>query len=83
MFGLLVAGPLYGGTTSAKIAAVTIGVFGLMYHGLLATLLLGAIAPIDIESSFLGARWIVVDRRGGNDYHFPARDDCPASGNRR
>ena len=54
VFGLLVAGPLYGGTTSAKIAAVTIGVFGLMYHGLLASLLLGAIAPIDIESPFLG-----------------------------
>ena len=54
VFSLLVAGPLYGGTTSAKIAAVTIGVFGLMYHGLLASLLLGAIAPIDIESPFLG-----------------------------
>ena len=60
VFGLLVAGPLYGGTTSAKIAAVTIGVFGLMYHGLLATLLLGAIAPIDIESSFLGVAGLLL-----------------------
>ena len=60
VFGLLVAGPLYGVTTSAKIAAVTIGVFGLMYHGLLATLLLGAIAPIDIESSFLGVAGLLL-----------------------
>ena len=54
-----------------------------MYHGLLATLLLGAIAPIDIESSFLGARWIVVDRRGGNDIQFQARHGCRAPGNQQ
>ena len=62
VFGLLVAGPLYGGTTSAKIAAVTIGVFGLMYHGLLATLLLGAIAPIDIESCLLYTSTLPTNR---------------------
>jgi len=55
VFGLLVAGPLYGERTSAKIAAVTIGMFGAMYHGLLVSLLLGAIAPPDIASSFLVA----------------------------
>jgi predicted lipid-binding transport protein (Tim44 family) len=31
-----------------------------MYHGLLATLLLGAIAPIDIESSFLGVAGLLL-----------------------
>lgn len=60
VFGLLVAGPLYGGNMSAKIAAVTIGLFGLVYHGLLATLLLGAITPPDIESSFLGASGLLL-----------------------
>ena len=65
VFGLLVAGPLYtekkgGEHMSAKIAAVTIGVFGLLYHGLLATLLLGAIAPPDIESWFLGASSLLL-----------------------
>jgi len=60
VFGLLVAGPLYGENMIAKIAAVTIGLFGLVYHGLLATLLLGAIAPPDIESSFLGASGLLL-----------------------
>ena len=53
VFSLLVAGPLYGDKTSAKIAAITLGMFGIIYHGLLASLLLGSIAPPDIESSFL------------------------------
>ena len=60
VFGLLVAGPLYGENASAKIAAVTIGLFGLVYHGLLAALLLGAITPPDIESSFLGASGLLL-----------------------
>jgi len=60
VFGLLVAGPLYGEDMSSKIAAVTVGVFSLMYNGLLATLLLGAIAPIDIESSFLGVAGLLL-----------------------
>jgi hypothetical protein len=42
---------------SAKITAVTVGVFGFVYHGLLAALLaallFGTIAPTDIESWFL------------------------------
>ena len=53
MFSLLVAGPLYGDKTSAKIAAITLGIFGIIYHGLLASLLLGNIASPDIESFFL------------------------------
>jgi hypothetical protein len=60
VFGLLVAGPLYGENASAKIAAVTIALFGLVYHGLLAALLLGAITPPDIESSFLGAAGLLL-----------------------
>jgi hypothetical protein len=40
VFGLLVAGALYGENMSAKITAVTVGVFGFVYHGLLAALLL-------------------------------------------
>ena len=53
VFSLLVAGPLYGDKTSAKIAAITLGIFGVIYHGLLANLLLGSIASPDIESFFL------------------------------
>lgn len=60
VFSLLVAGPLYGDKTSAKIAAITLGIFGIIYHGLLASLLLGSIAPPDIESSFLVAASLLL-----------------------
>ena len=60
VFSLLVAGPLYGDKTSAKIAAITLGIFGVIYHGLLASLLLGSIAPPDIESSFLAAAGLLL-----------------------
>lgn len=60
VFSLLVAGPLYGDKTSAKIAAITLGIFGIIYHGLLASLLLGSIAPPDIESSFLAAAGLLL-----------------------
>ena len=60
VFSLLVAGPLYGDKTSAKIAAITLGIFGVIYHGLLASLLLGSIAPPDIESTFLVAAGLLL-----------------------
>ena len=60
VFSLLVAGPLYGDKTSAKIAAITLGMFGVIYHGILASLLLGSIAPPDIESSFLVAAGLLL-----------------------
>ena len=65
VFGLLVAGPLYGEkeygeNMSAKIAAVTVGVFGLVYHGMLAALLFGTIAPADIEFWFLSVSGLLL-----------------------
>ena len=60
VFSLLVAGPLYGDKTSAKIAAITLGIFGVIYHGLLASLLLVSIAPPDIESTFLVAAGLLL-----------------------
>ncbi|MFT5209231.1 MAG: hypothetical protein ACI9CE_000950 [Flavobacterium sp.] len=54
VFGLFVAGPLYGDDMSSKVAAVSAGVFGIAFHGLLAALLLGALGSPDIEASFLG-----------------------------
>ena len=53
VFGLLVAGPLWGESISAKITAATIGLFGLIYHGMLAALLIGAIQAADIENWLL------------------------------
>jgi hypothetical protein len=45
---------------SSKIAAVTIGVFGLVYHSMLAALLFGTIATTDIESWFLSVSGLLL-----------------------
>jgi len=50
VFGVLVAVPLYGASISSKVAAVTIGLFGLFYHLMLCGVLLGAIAATDVAS---------------------------------
>ncbi len=60
VFALLAAGPLYGDTKSAKIAAVALGAFGIVYQGLMVALLLGAIAPVDIEAYFISASMLLL-----------------------
>lgn len=60
VFALLAAGPLYRDTSSSKVAAVTLGVFGVIYQVLMVALFLGAIAPVDIEAYFIGASLLLV-----------------------
>ena len=60
VFALLAAGPLYGNTKSAKIAAVSLGLFGVIYQILMVALFLGAIAPADIEAYFIGTSMLLV-----------------------
>jgi len=60
VFGLLVAIPLYGENISTKIAALTAGLFGLIYHGLLVALLFGAIVATDIEPWFLSVSGLLM-----------------------
>ena len=60
VFGLLVAIPLYGENISTRIAAVTIGLFGLIYHVLLIGILLGNIAAADIESVLIGVSGLLM-----------------------
>ena len=60
VFGLLVARPLYQGRASTKVAAVTLGVFGLIYHAALAALLVGAIGAANIESWFIGIAGLLL-----------------------
>lgn len=64
VFGLLVAGPLlkkrFEKSVASKIAAVTVGLFGLLYHGALAALLFGAIAAVDIETWLLGLAGLLL-----------------------
>ena len=50
----------FGDSKSAKIAAVSLGVFGLIYQILMVALFLGAIAPADIEAYFVGASMLLL-----------------------
>lgn len=50
VFGLLIAGPLYGQSISSKIAATVMGIFGIAYHMMVAALVLGYISAPDIEA---------------------------------
>jgi hypothetical protein len=60
VFALLAAGPLYGDSKSAKIAAVSLGVFGIVYQILMVALFLGAIAPAEIETYFIGVSMLLL-----------------------
>jgi hypothetical protein len=60
VFALLVAGPLYGETKSAKIASVVLGLFGVIYQILMVALFVGAIAPVDIETYFISASMLLL-----------------------
>jgi hypothetical protein len=55
VFALLIAGPLYGETLTSKIASISLGVFGVVYHLCLLMLLSGAMEPIDIGTYFIGS----------------------------
>jgi len=61
VFGLLVARPLFRLTLSAKIAAVGLGLFGLLYHILLVGVLTRNVAQADIGaySASIGALLLV------------------------
>lgn len=48
VFGLLVARPLFRLSLSAKISAVTLGLFGVLYHLLLFGVMFGSIATADV-----------------------------------
>lgn len=60
VFALLAAGPLYGDAVSAKIAALTLGVFGVVYQILMVALFFGAIASVEIEAYFIGASMLLI-----------------------
>ena len=60
VFALLAAVPLYGETRSAKMAAVMLGLFGVIYQVLMAALLLGAVVPVEIEGYFMGVAMLLL-----------------------
>jgi hypothetical protein len=60
LFALLVMVPLYGDSKSAKISAVTLGLFGILYQGLFVALLAGGIAATDINNYFLSVAGLLL-----------------------
>ena len=60
IFGLLVAGPLYGQSVSSKMAGITAGIFGLLFHVLSIALLVGVIGSPEIETAFVGASSLLL-----------------------
>jgi len=60
LFALLITGPLFGHLRPAKFAAIAAGLFGVAFHGLLALLLTGNLATIDIEPAFTLAFAIIL-----------------------
>ncbi len=57
---LLIAGPIYAESTSSKLGAISLGLYGLIYQPLLVAMLMGAIAPEDINTYFLGVGTLLI-----------------------
>ncbi|MFK8021432.1 MAG: hypothetical protein AB8B86_16840 [Pseudomonadales bacterium] len=60
VFALLVARPLWGGAMSLKVVSATLAIFGIVYHAMIVTLLLGAMATVDINTYFLSASGLLL-----------------------
>lgn len=60
VFALLVAMPLFGSTLSSKVASVSAGLFGILYHIQLIALWMGEISAADVEASFLGVASLLL-----------------------
>ena len=60
VFALLVAVPLYGQAMTAKISAVALGLFGIIYQLMMVALLVGEIAPQEIADYFMSAAGLLI-----------------------
>lgn len=60
VFALLVAMPLFGSTLLSKVASVSAGLFGILYHIQLIALWMGEISAADVEASFLGVASLLL-----------------------
>ena len=72
VFAVLVMMPLYGDSISSRVAAVVLGVFGILYHLMLVALLAGAIGATEISSYFLSVALLLVVAVIAMAFHFKA-----------
>ena len=60
VFAVLVMMPLYGDSSSSKVAAATLGIFGVLYQLMLVALLFGAITATEITSYFMSVAMLLL-----------------------
>ena len=60
VFAVLVAIPLFGSTLLSKVASVSAGLFGILFHIQLIALWMGEISAADVEASFLGVASLLL-----------------------
>ena len=60
IFALMVMVPLYGDSMSSRVAAIVLGVFGVIYQVMMVALLLGAIGATEINGYFLSAAFLLL-----------------------
>jgi hypothetical protein len=72
VFAVLVMMPLYGDSTSSRVAAVVLGVFGVLYQLMLVALLAGAIAATEITTYFMSVALLLLVVIIAMAFHFKA-----------
>ncbi len=60
VFAVLVMVPLYGDSISSRVAAVALGVFGVLYQLMLVALLVGVIAATEITAYFMSVAMLLL-----------------------
>jgi hypothetical protein len=64
--------PLYGDSISSRVAAVALGVFGVLYQLMLVALLVGAIAATEITTYFMSVALLLLVVIIAMGFHFKA-----------
>ena len=60
VFAVLVMGPLYGDSISSRVAAVGLGIFGVLYQLMLVALLVGVISATEITAYFMSVAMLLL-----------------------
>ena len=72
VFAVLVMIPLYGDSISSRVAAVALGVFGVLYQLMLVALLVGVIAATEITTYFMSVALLLLVVIIAMAFHFKA-----------
>ncbi|MDG1389452.1 MAG: hypothetical protein P8P79_13525 [Halioglobus sp.] len=70
VFAVLVMMPLYGDSISSRVAAVALGIFGVLYQVMLVALLVGVIAATEITTYFMSVAMLLLVVIIAMAFHF-------------